>query len=104
MCQWCFLLVFYVAMGYQNGSATLSVRPIPSAGHWLELPPFNTAAVSCITPIRWYASFHWLKDTHSGVLLQAEPAFVACEGWESYVSGVPHGGMEHPRGGKSELL
>ena len=67
-------------------------------------PPSGTVAMPCITPIRWYASFHWLKDTHSGVLLQAEPASVACEGWESYASGVPRGGVEHPRGGESELL
>ena len=80
-------------MVYQSGSAALPVRSIASAGYWLELPPSNTAAVPCITPIRWYASFHWLKDTHSGVLLQAEPASVACEGWESYASGVPREGM-----------
>ena len=55
-------------------------------------------------PIRWYASFHWLKGTHSGVLLQAEPASVACEGWESYASGVPRRGVEHLRSGESELL
>ena len=104
MCQWCFLPVFYVATVYQSRGAALPVRSIPSAGYWLELPPSNTVAMPCITPIRWYASFHWLKGTHSGVLLQAEPASVACEGWESYASGVPRGGVEHPRGGESELL
>lgn len=76
--------------------------PLPAIGS--SCPPSSTAAVPCITPIRWYASFHWLKDTHSGVLLQAEPASVACEGWESYASGVPRRGVEHPRGGESELL